>query len=218
LALISLTWVSTQFLVEPLLATRVEKEGKESHMAITSSSHTQDLTAALDEQAYFNLLKMVTQIMGENQQYAEDIVHDVLLEAWLEDGNFENADILAQLEPALAARCQCVMTEEALLVYFEKERAQEALWFATEQIVSVEEWTPSTLESAFQCLSDGDRQVLELRYIEGLPFKRTCAVLRVSPNALKKRMKKAVRALKQEMHEAIAVETWFKTALTTEYR
>ncbi len=180
-------------------------EKGESNMSITSQHTPEHLFEEIFHLAHSTLLEMAEHIVGD-RQHAEDIVQDVLLQAW-QEGHADKC--LARWENAVVARCQRVMEEEALLEYTGvHEEMNSAAWPVIEQAVSVDR-TPTPVAIAFQSLPVRYRRVLELRFLEGLSFTETAQALHLPPFVLKQQMGAALRSMKRFLRESAQVEEWF---------
>jgi len=180
------------------------------------SNHMQNTTTTTFITMYhqaFPLLLENAENMGVDRQNAEDIIQECLLQAW-QEGNavVEEQDVLARWGDVVEAQCQRFLEKEALLCTTGVLEENFVIWPIFEQAVVMDQ-SPTAVDTALQRPPIRYRRVLELRYIEGLTFRQTCAVLHVSRKALKQRAEKAAQNLRREMHKAAAVEAWFKTAL-----
>lgn len=148
------------------------------------------------------MLATAARILG-NQREAEDLVHDVLLEAWQKAGDYERARGSVRTWLLIRLRSRAL----------DRWRRSSRIRFETMEARHLEDMTPARADDPGQTLDDArvrravhglpatQRQVLELAYFEGISATEIAERLEIPVGTVKSRTAAALARLRAALHE-----------------
>lgn len=165
----------------------------------------------LFNQHFDDLMKFVYSYVG-NEEVARDIVHDVFLAFWT---HREHLDCSWSLKSYLLTLCR-----NYALNYLRHQKVvahnEEALMREMENIQ--DEWEDydrkmERLQAGLAALPDKQREVLIKCFVEGKKYQEIADELDISLNTVKTHLKRAVRFLREEMPDSLALLFMLKYSL-----
>jgi RNA polymerase sigma-70 factor, ECF subfamily len=139
--------------------------------------------------------------LGLRQSDAEDVVHDVLLEVWHSAGDYD--PLRASVETWISMRLR-----SRVLDHYRREGhrrtcpASEAEGLAAPGDGMQQVDHDVLLARGLACLSPGQRQVVELAFIEGFSYGEIAHRLAIPFGTVKSRLVSAIAKLREETREA----------------
>jgi len=143
------------------------------------------------------MLALGVRIIGLRRE-AEDLLHDVFLEAWRHAGDYDprRASVKGWLLLRMRSRCLDRVRSHA----FSRNEVLECEPMQSAPDTDVERGLDGARAKAwFDKLPAGQRQVLELGYLQGLAFAEIAEVLGIPLGTVKSRMSAAMLKLREQL-------------------
>lgn len=141
-------------------------------------------------------LRVARRYVG-NSGEAEDLAHEALIRAWRGRANLRDperwAEWLAQITRNEALR----KFERKIPIPVDEMEDRGEEDFRLEEVVEASE-----LRAALSCLSEGDREILRLRYVEDLTQPKVAERLGIGESAAKVRLSRARQKLARQLESS----------------
>jgi RNA polymerase sigma-70 factor (ECF subfamily) len=143
------------------------------------------------------MLALGVRIIGV-QRDAEDLVHDVFLEAWSHAGDYDPRRGSVKTWLLLRMRSRCLDRVRSHAFSRTETLEQEPARSDTVENADIR-LDAASARDLVQSLPPGQRQVLELGYFEGLSFSEIAEVLKIPIGTVKSRVSAAIAKLRENL-------------------